>query len=269
MNDEYERTEVLITVKTYPHPSEGYKELVCIAGITASGEWVRLYPVDFRYMPEQQQFKKYQWIDVALEPHGRGRDKRKESRKPKLNTIRILREQLSTEDKWRERRRIIDPLPHNTLRELEDLYDREKVSLGIIRPKRVIDVEVAPTDEPDWKPKWKNLRSQKWLFGEQPKRLRKLPFQFRYVFECEDSDAPHRCMIVDWELGALFLKESDRLGSDSAAAEAVRRKYLDEICAPDKDTRFFMGTRFPYNTWLVIGVFWPPRVDAEQGDLFE
>jgi len=31
------------------------------------------------------------------------------------------------------------------------------------------------------------------------------------------------------------------------------------MCGPDKDTRFFMGTVFPYNTWVVVGVFWPPK----------
>ena len=36
--------KVLITVLTYPHPSEKYEELVCTAGINESGEWVRLYP---------------------------------------------------------------------------------------------------------------------------------------------------------------------------------------------------------------------------------
>ena len=38
--------KVLIVVMTYPHPSRGYQELVCTAGITESGEWVRLYPID-------------------------------------------------------------------------------------------------------------------------------------------------------------------------------------------------------------------------------
>ncbi len=41
--------KVLITVMTYPHPSRGYQELVCTAGVTESGEWIRLYPVDYRY----------------------------------------------------------------------------------------------------------------------------------------------------------------------------------------------------------------------------
>lgn len=45
------RTRVLVTVLTYPHPSAKYKELVCTAGVTAAGEWIRLYPVDYRYRP--------------------------------------------------------------------------------------------------------------------------------------------------------------------------------------------------------------------------
>jgi hypothetical protein len=38
------KTKVLITVMTYPHPSRGYQELVCTAGITENDDWVRLYP---------------------------------------------------------------------------------------------------------------------------------------------------------------------------------------------------------------------------------
>jgi hypothetical protein len=67
-------------------------------------------------------------------------------------------------------------------------------------------------------------------------------------------------MCEDWELGTLFLNESARLGSDEAAAESVKKKFLGELCRPDKDTRFFMGTFWPYNTWLVLGVFWPPKI---------
>ncbi|MDQ5980284.1 MAG: hypothetical protein QG602_3260 [Verrucomicrobiota bacterium] len=43
----------------------------------------------------------------------------------------------------------------------------------------------------------------------------------------------------------------------------VREKYLDDLCAPDWDTRFFMGTVFPYIPWVVVGVFCSPR--AYQG----
>lgn len=43
----------------------------------------------------------------------------------------------------------------------------------------------------------------------------------------------------------------------------VKKKFFDEMCDPGKDTRFFMGTVFPYNSWIIYGVFWPPR-DQQQ-----
>ena len=252
------RTRLLITVMTYPHPSQGYQELVCTAGVTEAGEWVRLYPVDYRYRPTTQRFRKYQWVEVDLAPTGTRNDKRKESRRPDLDSIRIVGPPLPTANAWAARRAIVDRMAHRTLSQLKALYDTESASLGIVRPSRVLDIEVTPV-EPRWKPEWQRLFSQVRLFGEQQKPLRKLPYKFQYVFECEDSEQPHRAMIEDWELGVLFLKESERLGSDEAAADSVRKKFLEELCAPDRDTRFFMGTRFPYNTWLVVGVFWPPK----------
>ena len=72
-SDQRKLTKVLITVMTYPHPSETYTELVCTAGITDAHQWVRLYPIDYRYRPVEQQFKKYQWIEVDLEGHAETR----------------------------------------------------------------------------------------------------------------------------------------------------------------------------------------------------
>jgi hypothetical protein len=62
-----EKARVLIVVKTYPHPSESYQELVCTAGIREDGSFIRLYPIDFRYRPLYQWYKKYQWIEVDIE----------------------------------------------------------------------------------------------------------------------------------------------------------------------------------------------------------
>ena len=255
----YTKTKVLITVMTYPHPSRGHQELVCTAGITEDGEWVRLYPIDYRYRRSHQKFHKYQWIEVELAERGAGNDQRKESRKPSLDTIRLLGEKLDTKNKWEARRRIIDKLPTHTINKLKVLYDEDKTSLGIVRPTHILDLKIEESD-PDWKPKWQSTLNQFQLFGPQPKPLAKIPFKFSYVFECEDSTTPHNAMIEDWELGVLYLKEVDRLGDEQKAAESVKNKFFNELCDPNKDTRFFMGTVFPYNTWVVLGVFWPPKV---------
>jgi len=108
------RTRVLITVMTYPHPSEKYDELICTAGITESGEWVRLYPIDYRYRSEEQKFHKYQWIEVDLGPKGAGNDRRKESRRPDLDSIVPIGEPIPPARGWAARRVLIDPLPHHT-----------------------------------------------------------------------------------------------------------------------------------------------------------
>jgi hypothetical protein len=244
MTDSLSDTKVLIVVMTYPHPSRGHQELVCTAGITESGEWVRLYPIDYRYRPTHQKFRKYQWIKVQLAPRGQHHDNRKESRKPILDTITLIGEPLSTKNDWAERRKIIDTMPCYSLNQLKTLHDTDRTSLGIVRPKRVIDLEVRPATEPDWKPEWQRLFLQKRLFGEQQKSLRKLPYSFHYIFECEDSEKPHTAMCEDWELGVLFLKESERLGSDEAAAQSVRAKFLNEICGTEKGHVLFHGYPF-------------------------
>ncbi|MBX3729518.1 MAG: hypothetical protein KF858_10070 [Candidatus Sumerlaeia bacterium] len=267
---DFSTIRVLIVVMTYPHPSQDYKELLCTAGISEDGKWVRLYPIDYRYRPPDQRFRKWQWIEVALSDRGAANDPRPESRRPDLDSIRILGEPIGAgqRDVWTPRREVIDPMPHHTIAQLKQLYDRDRTSLGIVRPTEVLDIDVRPAD-PEWKPEWQAVFERLDLFDGQPKMLRKLPYSFHYLFRCEDTgDKPHTAMIEDWELGVLFLKEVERLGSEEKAAQSVRAKYLNQLCSPERDTRFFMGTRFPYNTWLVLGVFWPPRIPGGQIELF-
>ena len=59
-------TKVLIVVKTYPTLSAKYDELVCTAGFREDGTWVRLYPVPFRKKSYNEQYKKYDWVEVDL-----------------------------------------------------------------------------------------------------------------------------------------------------------------------------------------------------------
>jgi hypothetical protein len=57
----------MVTVKTYPNPSETYGETVCVAGVRLDRghpEWIRLYPVKFRNEDFDKQFKKYEILRV-------------------------------------------------------------------------------------------------------------------------------------------------------------------------------------------------------------
>src|SRR5437870_420577 len=86
----YEEMELLITVKAYPAVSSKYGESVCAACIRVDREpheWVRLFPVGFRELPEQRQFHKYQRIHLRAR---RGRtDRRHETWKPDVDSITL------------------------------------------------------------------------------------------------------------------------------------------------------------------------------------
>lgn len=256
-----QKLKILITVKTYPIPSATYDELVCTAGVTESGRFVRLYPINFRDLPFSQQYKKYQWIEVMAEKH-QGRDVRKESYRPDSDTIQLIGEPIrSNPGNWAERARYALARKARSMEELNLQREADRTSLGIFRPKAIHELEVSP-DSSDWKPSFKAALQQARLWEDRTASRvppRKVPFKFRYKFECDDPCCNgHRMMIEDWEVGALFWRLVDQGYSHEDAADKVKEKFLGELCGPDKDTHFFVGTILAHPTsWVVIGVFYP------------
>ncbi len=265
--DRSQKLKVLITVKTYPIPSAKHDELVCTAGVTETGDFIRLYPVNLRDLPFSQQYKKYQWIEVIAEKH-RGRDVRKESYRPDCDSIQKLGEPIkSNPGNWAERARYALARKAHSMEELQDRRKADRTSLGIFKPKKVHDLVVS-ADDPDWKAGFKAALQQARLWetrtvSKEPPR--KVPFKFHYQFKCDDSRCKgHRMMIEDWEVGALFWRLVDQGLSHKDAADKVREKFLGELCGADKDAHFFVGTILAHpNTWVVIGVFYP-KIQAEK-----
>jgi len=60
----------------------------------------------------------------------------------------------------------------------------------------------------------------------------------------------------------------DKGCTESEAIEKVREKFLTQMCGPDRDTYFFLGTVLAHpKNWVVIGVFWPPKPPkSQEGD---
>jgi hypothetical protein len=238
--------KVLITVKTYPIPSAKYDELVCTAGVSETGDFVRLYPVNFRDLPYSKQYKKYQWIEVRANRHT-GRDSRKESYRPNCETLKILGEPIPTKKgDWSARGKYVLAKRSASMEELHELQTQDRTSLGIFRPKQILDLEIAQ-DEQSWKPGFLAALKQARIWEDRKvtkEPPRKLPFRFSYRFECEDSRCKknHRMMIEDWEVGALFWKLVDNGASPEEASNKVRDKFLLDLCGPDKDTHFYVGT---------------------------
>jgi len=265
-----ELLRVLITVKTYPIPSAKYDELVCTAGVLESGDFIRLYPIRFRDLPFTKQYKKYQWIEVVAEKHT-GRDARKESYRPREDTLKIIGEPIPTRGNWNERARYALAKRAASMEELRNLQKVDRTSLGVIRPADVSDLEISE-DAADWKPRFKEAMKQQRLWDDRTATKeppRKVPWKFHYRFRCDDSRCKgnHRMMIEDWEIGALYWRCVDNGATPNEAAEKVKQKFLDQMCAPNIDTHFYVGTVLAHGTWVIIGMFWPRKESL--GPLFE
>lgn len=251
-----EKLKVLITVKTYPLPSESYLELVCTAGVLENGKFIRLYPIDFRYQPYYKWYKKYQWIEVHAEKNTK--DPRPETYRPDMATLKILGKSLDTKKNWAERKKYVLAGGTQTMCSLQEKNQKE-CSLGIIKPREIMDFKIEESER-EWKPKWKAEIAQLQLLGPQRKELEKIPYKFSYVYKCEANLCKgHSMMIEDWEISELFRNMRDKYGSEKIAVDKVRDRYLNKLCGPEIDTYFYVGTALKFGTYMILGVFWPKK----------
>jgi hypothetical protein len=266
LTGKWEHKKILMTVKAYPQPSQTYGEAVCTTGITEDGKWIRLYPMLFRELPEHQRFKKYQWIEANVCKSTS--DYRPESYKIDHDTIKLL-DWLDTKSKWQKRKSIILPLEVKSLEELDDLRKTKGLSIGLIKPRSIVDFVVEKVSE-DWSEKQTNAlnSSQMSLFdmnsdstsSNTKKELEKIPYKFSYSFFCDDERCNgHQLQILDWELGEAYRSWSKQYPHD-ILFEKIKQRFFDEFITK-KELYLYLGTLknlHQYGTFSITGVFYPP-----------
>ncbi len=260
------REKILITVKTYPTLSKKYGETVCTAGIRPDGSWIRLYPVPFRRLRDEEQYKKYDWVECDVMPSRH--DRRPESFNPVDTAQLVPVGHVGTEHGWAERRRLlIQPgQVYTNLRVLLDAAKTNEKSLATFKPTKILKFSIEEEEEPNWNPnKLKAMREanqQLGLFEDEAWRktfavIPKLPYSFSYRFE-DDTGRQSELQILDWEIGALYDHCLQLCNGDKQCAlEKVRQKYWDNFL--QTDLHFFLGTTYEYhqrapNPWVIIGV---------------
>ncbi len=264
---------VLIAVKAYPLPSNRYEELVCTAGVLENGKWLRIYPIPFRNLPYDQQYRKFEWIRLDLVRNAK--DFRPESYRPRLGLderIALDGHIPASAEGWEERKSYVLREVFDSMSEVIGLAKGpQQRSLAVLKPCEIVDFTIEPTSR-RWKKKWDDFYLQNNLFeidaaGEAKKRIpiKKLPYKYSYVFLSAGDSRPHKLLIEDWELGALYWNCLARANGDEAEANRlVRRRYLEEFCAA-RDIYLFLGTTRRYhrispNPFIIIGVFYPPKI---------
>jgi hypothetical protein len=249
------RVRVLIVAKTYPQPAWRGIEVSCTQGVTEDGEWIRLFPVPFRLLQGRQQFKRYQWIQVEAT---KSSDPRPESYRIDPDSIEILGKPLSTKNEWEERKAFLYPLLSPSIEALEEARKTDGTSLGLIKPE-IIERLIIDAVDPDWTDQQKAKLAQQDMFYQRPARLlEKIPFDFRYPFQCADPKCNgHTMKVNDWEICQAYRSWRQKYGSDWE--EKFRLRFEVEMIEK-KDTCFLVGTlsRHPHR-WTITGLFYPPK----------
>jgi hypothetical protein len=265
-------TKVLILCKTYPSPSAAYVETSCVAGMEENGNLIRIYPMPFRLVGDDKQFKKWQWVSARVEKSKK--DHRKESHKIFVDTIDCDSKSLSTKNNWSKRTLELDKLSNfSSFDELEQSRQKSGNTLGLLVPAKILGLDITPVGSSEWTKseleKLLQLQQQADLFDDSDARniatLKKLPFDFHYRYTCiaNGSSKEYRHKIVDWEIGALYWNLYYSHGQNWE--KPFRDKI--EVSLPKADLKFMMGTihRFP-DQWLIVSLIYPPKRQAKPAD---
>ena len=266
------RERILVTVKTYPTLSTKYGETVCTADVREDGSWIRLYPVPFRRLKENEQYRKYDWLECDVIRHTS--DPRPESFRP-IDTSELEPVgHISTSDRWRERRRILlrSALVYDRLDTVIQAAKANTMSLCVFKPTELLGL-LHEAEDREWDhlklERIRQMHAQLNLFDDSSWRqtfevIPKLPYSFSYRFR----DATGRIstlQVLDWEIGALYwncLSMAD--GDEDMACDMVRQKYLYGF--RNTELHFFLGTtqqwqRVAPNPWVIVGVLPIPNDD--------
>ncbi len=268
-------TKILVTVMTYPTLSDKHFETVCTAGFREDGSWIRIFPVPYRLLDQfdKNKYSKWQWIEADIEQTPTHDDRPESYHIKDIDSLKVL-DRLDVKGKpdWGLRKQWVfknKPLFDN-MSEVIDLTKRNQLSLAVLKPTEIIDIQIEKEDLAKYRAKlakikatYKASKTQLTLFSNSNEIdfsfqfAEKIPFKFRYVFRSKDGIV-RKLMIEDWELGALYRKYQD----DNMAVEKVLSKYRELI---QRDIFFFLGTSFQWqkkkspDPYLIIGVFYPPH----------
>lgn len=250
----WNKKRVLITVRTYPVPAASTTEASCTGGVS-DGKWIRLFPVPYRFLDDDQRFSKWHWIDVEVtKPTS---DARPESFKIKPDSIEIIGD-VGTSREWRDRRVALKPLIRPSMCAIRRERDeRGAPTLGLFKPAEITGLTIEQTSD-QWTPAELRILRQDTLFQKAPSAtLEKIPFNFKYEFRCSDTTCKgHEMTCTDWEMGQAYRAWRQKHGADWQTP--FRQKFEADM-KQKFDTHFFVGTvhRHPGN-WIIVGLFYPP-----------
>jgi hypothetical protein len=233
----------LIVGRAYPEPSKRHIETVCTGAITEDGELLRLYPISWRYLDANQQYKLWTW--ATFEIRKSLDDMRKESYRVREETISILARVESPAEQFSLLQRAIFPDRET----LDRCYREDWTSLGLVEIDIVdCDVRERVANRADAKP----YTRQTHLYVDV-KPLEEAPVEMRIRYRCKNNaECPgHFSRLIGWEYVEAFRNMRRKYGSSSEAVAKLKSALYARFSECGVSTYALLGTHSRFPTWMI------------------
>jgi hypothetical protein len=246
-----ERTiELMVNCKTYPAVSTKYVETVCTGGVQRNGEFVRLYPVPFRFLDSREQYKR--WDVISVQAYRDDQDTRPESWHLEPGTSIEFVDRIKSEThRWEWMKR--------TVYESSSAMEQKGVTNGC--------VEIEPhelywkADPKEWTPGQLNVIQQGDLFATKTQMeslADRVPWQFRLKYREKKSGREADAKVLAWSYYQGFRRERKNADSDESALNAILTKVSRSIFSPKRTVFAILGTHSRFKHWMISSLYHVP-----------
>lgn len=253
--------ELMVNCKTYPAVSKKYIETVCTGGVQANGEFVRLYPIPFRFLEDEEQYGR--WDVIRVQVYRDTKDNRPESWHLQPGTrIEVVGKITTDKRRWDWMKATV----HDSTESMREAG----VTNGC--------VEIQPL-EFYWKPEKKEWSSsqlqtlnQGHLFISEEvldTLADRVPWQYRLKYREKNSGREGDAKVLAWSL-YQGLRRRLRTMDEVSALEATASRVKESIFNPEKSVFAIFGTHSRSGHWMISALYHVPTkvIRKHGGSLF-
>lgn len=243
--------ELLVNCKTYPAVSTKYVETVCTGGVQPNGDFVRLYPVPFRFLETEEKYKR--WDVIQVRAYRDTKDPRPESWHLIPGTpIKKIRRLSTDKQRWEWMRDTV----HASSQEME--------SKGLTNGC----VEIEPirlywqADAKEWSASQRNVIEQRDLYAteEQMSRIsQQIPYEYRLEYRELGNPTVLDRKVLAWSFYQGFIRNRNSVGSDEEALDIVASRVRKSIFNSNRCVFAILGTHSKFGHWMISGLYHVPR----------
>lgn len=248
--------ELMVNCKTYPAVSTKYVETVCTGGVQRDGRFVRLYPVPFRFLDSEEQYKR--WDVIRVKAYRDTKDQRPESWHLEGGTPIERVDHISTERRRWEWMR-------ETVHESAAAMAEQGLTNGC--------VEVEPlefywkSDPKEWTASQLSVIRQGDLFAtkEQLRGLAdRVPWQFRLRYREKNTGREDDGKVLAWSLYQGFRRVRNETDNDESALATIAERVRGSIFNPDRTVFAILGTHSRFGHWMISALYHLPTEIIEK-----